>query len=250
MKITYTCEVCGTKFEDYKSKARKVCSWSCRSRRTCTSRKIEDHSIFDNGLTPESAYILGLIYSDGCLSYDDHTHRWRITIAMNDEELMNQVREMMTPNKKLYAYKHPNGRSTTYSVVSTNPTDIKFIQSMGVCPQKSLIIKLPELPEDMYPHFIRGVFDGDGSIYKYRVSRGGDYYGISFTTGSKDFADALCKFLNEYVTLRAKVNKDCRKDTWYVKIGSRGDVDRFFNYVYHNATIFMKRKHEKFPAII
>ncbi|MEL3972227.1 LAGLIDADG family homing endonuclease [Rossellomorea oryzaecorticis] len=38
----------------------------------------------------------------------------------------------------------------------------------GIQPNKSLSIQLPTIPDSYLNHFIRGYFDGDGSIYKSR----------------------------------------------------------------------------------
>ena len=67
----YICEKCSKEFLTRK-KGQRFCSKSCANSHNTTLRKIEDLSIFDKGINEISAYILGLIISDGCLSYDKH----------------------------------------------------------------------------------------------------------------------------------------------------------------------------------
>ena len=47
----------------------------------------------------KQAYILGFIYSDGCISYDKHTKRFRITISMNERILLEKICMLMTQLK-------------------------------------------------------------------------------------------------------------------------------------------------------
>ena len=39
------------------------------------------------------------------------------------------------------------------------------LSGLGVVPRKSLIVRFPNVPREHLPDFIRGVFDGDGSVY-------------------------------------------------------------------------------------
>ena len=72
------CTKCGITFET-KNRSKKFCCRSCANSFTTALRKIPDESIFMNGISNTNAYVLGLIYSDGCLSYDNHSH-WYVKI--------------------------------------------------------------------------------------------------------------------------------------------------------------------------
>lgn len=121
----HVCNKCNRIFSS-KKKIQEYCSKSCANSVNTSKRKIEDESIYKNGINKTNSYILGIIYSDGCVSYDRHTRKYRITIAMNDFDIMDEIHKIMTPNKKLYSYKHPNGRENTYSIVSTNKKILNF----------------------------------------------------------------------------------------------------------------------------
>ena len=47
--------------------------------------------------------------------------------------------------------------------------DFSDLNKLGVVERKSLILTFPteqQVPKHLMPHFIRGYFDGDGSVYK------------------------------------------------------------------------------------
>ena len=253
---TKICEKCGMNFETKKS-IQRFCSKSCANSFNTTRRKIQDENIFSKGLNNINSYILGLIYSDGCLSYCNHSKRYKITISINDKDLMTKIRNIMTPNNKLYEYKHPNGKDNTYAVVSTNEKDIEFIRKIGVTERKSKTIKFPVMDKKFYSHFIRGVFDGDGSVYvnttvtKHKgIKKEYSYLNVSFTSGSKDFSKELINVLKAN-SIDANLNMDSRNnDTSYVKIFKSSSVEKLFHYMYKDANIYMERKYEKFIKMI
>ena len=140
----YICEKCNCEFET-KKKNQLYCSKSCANSVNASKRKILDKSIFSNGINEETAYILGLIFSDGCLSYDIHSKRYRITISMNDYDILEYLRSTYTPLKKLYVYKNKKGKSETYTFITTDEYDIKFLRSVGVGERKSKYIRLPKI---------------------------------------------------------------------------------------------------------
>ncbi|MDP4145046.1 MAG: LAGLIDADG family homing endonuclease [Bacillota bacterium] len=253
----YICEKCNKIFQTRK-RGQRFCSKSCSNSVNTSQRKIEDKSIYSNGLNAVNSYILGLIYSDGCLSFDKHTHRYRITVSMNDYELIKKLKDIMTPCKSIYKYKHPKGTEYTYSVVSTNPYDIDFLKSCGIIERKSKTISFPNLPVGFISHFIRGYFDGDGSVFKSTTNtyyknniRQYTYTFVRFTTGSIKFAYQLRCIFKKY-GIKATVVKDCRKNyhCWYVNIYKKKDVTIFYKEIYKDAELFLNRKHFLFTEMI
>lgn len=253
----HVCNKCKKEFSS-KKKTQQYCSKSCANSVNSSKRKIEDETIYESGLNKINSYILGIIYSDGCISYDKHTKRYRITIAMNDLDVMEKIHKLMTPNKKLYSYKHSRGTSTIYSIISTNKSDIEFLFKLGVTENKSLIIDYPNIPKNFDSHFIRGYFDGDGSIYKSttntyynQIKKSYDYYYVRFTTGSKGFALSLSNKLNMY-GIQSNIYKDTRMNSksFYIAIYKKESIKKFFEFIYEDCEIFMMRKYNKFINMI
>lgn len=245
----YYCEKCKGEFETRK-KEQRYCSKSCANSASSIKRKIEARSIFEQGLNEISAYILGIIISDGCLSYDNHSNRYRITISMNDFELVEYLRKTYSPDKKLYKYVNPKSINATYTFISSNMYDINFIKGLGINERKSLEVLLPQIEAKYMRHVIRGIFDGDGSVYVNKTTSNGkqyEYVNASFTTGSEEFAENILSVLKSNCINAHKV-KDLRqgKNCWYVKVYAKSDVEKFYQYLYNGATLFLERKKNLF----
>ena len=208
----YICEKCNCEFET-KKKNQLYCSKSCANSVNASKRKILDKSIFSNGINEETAYILGLILSDGCLSYDIHSKRYRITISMNDYDILEYLRSTYTPLKKLYVYKNKKGKSETYTFITTDEYDIKFLRSVGVGERKSKYIRLPKI-NDRY---------------------------------MRDMINILSEnYINAHIVKDSRKKKEC----WYVKIYSKLDIEKFYRYLYLNTYIYLDRKRSLFGMMI
>jgi intein-encoded DNA endonuclease-like protein len=122
------------------------------------------------------AYFLGLIYSDGCVSKTN----LRLSLQENDEEILIKFLNEIKSDAKLY---HISKRKTTHKnqklISISNIKMVNDLYNLGVTQKKSLSVNFPtneQVPEKYLSHFIRGVFDGDGSVFYYeRVINGKKY---------------------------------------------------------------------------
>lgn len=249
----YICNKCSKEFLTRK-REQKFCSKSCANSNSAINRKVPDRSIFINGIDKLSSYILGIILSDGCLSYDKHSKRYRITISMNDYELIEFLRSRYSPTKKLYEYNNAGGKGTTYTFITTNDYDVYFLQQLGVNERKSKSLIFPQVEQIYMNDMIRGIFDGDGSVYVNRTKSNNklyEYLNASITTGSELFADGLMKILNKNSITAHKV-KDSRKYKmiWYVKVYSKADMKKFHDYIYRDCILYLRRKKNLFDMMI
>ncbi len=107
----------------------------------------------------------------------------------------------------------------------------------GITPNKSLDVKFPYVPDMYLNHFIRGYFDGDGNIY----SRG---YLVSFVGGSLDFMAALENHLKAqgFDVYLTKKGKHIR-----LYMSGRKNIKEFYDWIYHDKGLYLKRKFEAFP---
>lgn len=248
----YYCEKCKKQFETRK-KEQRFCSRSCANSINTSKRKIEDESIFLSGLNDISAYVLGIIMSDGCLSFDNHSKRFRITISMNEYEFIEKLRKMYTPTKKLYSYKARNALKTTYTFISSNKSDIEFLKSLGIYTRKSKILRFPKIEEKYERIVIKGIFDGDGSVYINKTVSNGKIYkyiNTSITTGSENFAEDILDILTKNGINAHKVKDSRKKDCWYIKIYSKDAVKKFYEYLYEDSKLHLKRKYDLFKKMI
>lgn len=67
----------------------------------------------------------------------------------------------------------------------------------GCVDRKSKIIRMPNIPENLIRHFIRGYFDGDGSVCFYFATKAHKHRTLttSFTSGSQGFLEDICNII-------------------------------------------------------
>jgi intein-encoded DNA endonuclease-like protein len=139
---------------------------------------------FFNIETNEMSYILGLWYADGSISKTHGVLReFNITLKESDKYLLEKIKNLMGTNIPLK--KHTKRPAYALRIFST--VICKQIQNLGGTERKSHNLKIPKISDMFFPSFLRGFFDGDGSIYYYkqRTFRG------SITSGDLNFLKFL-----------------------------------------------------------
>lgn len=143
-----------------------------------------DHSYFQNVDTADKAYLLGLIVSDGWVTKPGTDNSGNITkspqiafsLTESDRGLVEWVAaQWKTQNKISIIEKdetiYPNGvvyvsRPMSRVIVSSQKM-YSDLNRLGVDTKKSYLSILPILEKELYGHFLRGLFDGDGTVGVY-----------------------------------------------------------------------------------
>lgn len=213
-----------------------------------------NESYFDNIDTPEKAYFVGLLYADGCNSTENHTIR--LGLLLTDSKLLEKLSSLIYHNYrplkicKAHIRNFPNGKSyiSRESCILTmqNQHISGRLSELGVVKAKTTKLVFPAwLSDELLPHFIRGYFDGDGSIC---LTNGQISIGILST---KSFCDTMCDKVNTLLGIRSSVcsagqNKNAYQ---YIIHGNKSGI-KFMNWLYTNSTIELDRKHEKYNTIL
>lgn len=132
--------------------------YSGRNNPNCQYKKIDDN-YFNSIDSKEKAYILGWIGSDGSIS----TSGFRISVHIKDKYMLNRINKVFNSSKvKTLLY------NMCFLTVSSKQIAKRLKEIFGLPEgiiKKSDILKFPkDLPEEYFFDFLRGYFDGDGSI--------------------------------------------------------------------------------------
>lgn len=131
-----------------------------------------DTNFFKHIDSKNKAYILGLIISDGYV--DDYT---KLTFTSKDIELVEIFKKELKSEHKLAKYdifdKRTNKIYTRYSIQIASKEIVTDLNKLGIYSNKSFDCSMPDIPINYFWHFVRGVFDGDGSINKEKLSKDG-----------------------------------------------------------------------------
>lgn len=132
-----------------------------------------DETFFEKIDTPSKAYILGLIVSDGYID-----KKWnKLNFTSKDYELVNIIKKELCSEHKLSKYdifdKRTNKSYIRYSIQISSKKIVNDLNKLGIYGNKSFTSDLPQINNNNIWHFIRGVFDGDGTIHQLNKLKNG-----------------------------------------------------------------------------
>lgn len=204
---------------------------------------IKYHDYFEDINTPGKAYFLGLLISDGSVVKQKRKGRndvISLSLDLNDKYIVELfAKELGADINSVKEYTN-NGRSECYFRFSSQKMSDDLFK-YGVVSNKSQATFLPILDKCLMPHLIRGIFDGDGTVYLYKEK----YIRFGFY-GSKEICEQINIFLNKAIS--SNINSVTLKSGCCLVAWQGINVARaFYDYIYQNSSeFFLKRKKNKF----
>lgn len=194
--------------------------------------------IFDNIDTEEKAYWLGFIYADGCISDNGS-----LEIGLIDKEHLEKFKVFLE-SKNPIRTKHYK-QYTSYSISNKSKHLKEVLISYGCTPRKSLTLKFPNIdifqtPSLVIP-FIRGIFDGDGSVGIDKRRNCNKSFPRVNLVGTQDI---VTKCL-EYTNIKSSVIK-WNNNNYYETKFTHNKAMMFLNTIYNDANIYLDRKYSKY----
>lgn len=193
--------------------------------------------ILDNIDTEEKAYFLGFMFADGNLSQSKC--KFKIVLHRQDIDILHKF------GKLLFDGPYPLYMDREYPLFTAVSKRIgKRLDELGCVPNKCFICKFPDyLTPELERHFIRGMFDGDGCIYRNKRRFLIDFTGNSFICGS--IIDIIKRIgVNHIASYKRwpKADNNCVS----FRINQRYEVYKFLNYIYKDSKIYLNRKYNKY----
>lgn len=215
---------------------------------TINSRKYShDENYFENIDNEHKAYWFGFICADGFIESKRKQNSQKVGITLNSidrEHLIKFKKDINATNPiKDYVGSGYNPTGKFSKIILTSQKTVDDLKKHGCIENKSLKLKFPEIKEEYIRHFIRGYFDGDGSLNKTKGYKGKTEYSIQFI-GTKDFLLSLMEVFNKDLKLY------CNNNVYELSIGGNNQVKNITNYLYNNATIYLDRKYEKYLEML
>ena len=191
------------------------------------------------------AYILGFIFADGCLV--EHKNGYHgLDITSKDIGHLRLIKKQLKAEHKI------SKKERGYRIEIRNRDIYNDLIKLGLTPRKSKIIKFPQIPQRYSSPFIRGLFDGDGSVMVWQEPRWRHTWQIrtSFTSGSQSFLQDLNKHLRSVAgLLRGKVSPVRRG--YHLRYLSMPECLILYKFMYHgNSNLYLKRKKDKFELFV
>lgn len=192
--------------------------------------------------SPNFAYAIGLIASDGNLSSDGR----HITFVSKDVELVKKFNAALKiDNKITRAGRGGETVKNYYGVSFGDKVFYKFLNTIGLTKKKSKTIEFVNIQEEFFRDFLRGLFDGDGTFYTFWDTRWPNSFCFksSFASASKDFLEWLRTELSRLYGVTGYFHKGAGViNLEYTK----GDTKKLFNAMYYKTKLlFLNRKYRK-----
>lgn len=214
-----------------------------------------NEDFFDNIDTEEKAYFLGFLYADGC---NQMKHSWNVAIALSslDKEILYKLSaliyrdpEIAYDQVRFYDRTHEdNGKGSNKGIEVKLCINSKHIclklMDWGCVSTKTFVLTFPKwLDNKLHRHFVRGYFDGDGTIYNEtnKMSGCGLISTKEFCEGVKN---AIVVNSNLYKVSSKEEDKD--KNTWNLSINGNRNIQKFLNWMYAGSKIHLERKYQAY----
>lgn len=204
-----------------------------------TSRKyVFDQSYFQRISTPEQAYWLGFLLADGSL-YRSKRFGVELELGASDAKHLEKFREALKTTTPLRYRKMK--RSCSLRIWSKKMFDDLVARGLII---RGSAFK-PNLPSFLVSHFIRGYYDGDGSLSFDKSCR---QWCISFS-GTYGVLHWIREQLNAAVgTRRNRLVVD--KNSYRLAYKGNRQVPQILGWLYKRATVYLERKYVLAKAIL
>lgn len=219
--------------------------------RNMDNRKYTFNIDYFNHMTPNLAYILGFFASDGTMIHG----QWDIKFALSpkDEDILYKIAKEISFNGEIKdVVSKIKGKEYPVKLLRISSKELyhKF-EDIGFTNDKTLNVGIPECISDEYMiHFIRGFFDGDGSIGGQYI-KGSQQLRVRIGCGSEKIVTQIRDWLHINIGIKnVNINNDIRKNHWYEICYSTYDSLKLYDAMYTDDSIYLNRKKDKFEELI
>lgn len=194
------------------------------------------------------AYLLGFFYADGCVSkFESGAYRtFRITLSEKDQDYLQWIANVINEHlHTTYSLKYISSNKA-YSLSVYKSDFVSRLVNLGITNNKTYennAFVFNNIPTNLKYHFVRGYFDGDGSISFYKKKN-------RCHVGIVSLNHQLISAIQEYVYHIFKFGT-IRMDKQYSRYQICGNVStkKFLDWLYKDANYYMQRKYDKYLQI-
>lgn len=195
-----------------------------------------DEKFLDDINTSDKAYIIGLFLAGGSVKKNSLC----ISVVESDMEILIKIKNIFKTDKPIYVrQKIKNTHNNIVALELSSSHMIKSIKKFGIIENKTFKVKFPkDINCLFYSDFIRGYFDGHGSI--------------SFDEKKKNFRVAIngtsdfCAMLKDIILQELNINisvLNCKNDKLKIcTLGGNIKVKKFLDFIYKDANFYIVRK--------
>lgn len=201
-----------------------------------------DFSYFEKIDTFDKAYFLGFIAADGCVfdrRNDTQQKLLSLTLHRKDKHILKLFLKYIKSNNKI------SDSERTSSIQIASDKLCSDLKKYNVVHDKTWTYYPKNIPSKMMSHFLRGYFDGDGSISSTKMQyKKPSTYNVSIV-GNKQTMVFFNKILNE-ADIESKLIQDRRKyngEFYSLYFNNIKQKYKFLKYIYKDCgNCYLQRK--------
>lgn len=192
--------------------------------------------------TQEKAYLLGLLMADGGLFYNKKSGAYQTKLKLKeaDKELLVKIQSKFTFFTEPRLERREDNKNSFYIYRYNKQLFLDLVKN-GLLERKSYEnaekVFLPSLSNELFFDYVRGLFDGDGSIFQ--DSKGRIRIDLVGKNGNlfKNIVNILANF---GIESNLRYRKD--KDYWMIRISSKSQVKKFIEKIDTKCDLYLERK--------
>src|ERR1041384_96069 len=203
-----------------------------------------NESFFEKIDTPEKAYWLGWMFSDGCVN--KHFSSFRLKLKSDDISILQNFKTAMSATQSIVKCSTENQH---YLSISGSKM-CQDLNRLGCTPNKSLSLKWPiDLKDEYIPLFIRGYFEGDGCIYSCKHNNVVSY-AIEIIS-NLDFILTLQNIIKDKLNIIFYIKNHKNGKTAILHGGKYAHVMEFLSWIYNGyENLRLLRKYDRFQIAL
>ena len=195
----------------------------------------------------QACYWAGFLAADGNV---DSKNRIRLMLKYDDIGHLEKFRDFLksthtisTNTEKYYRCSFEFTSAYMCEILSFN---------YGIIPNKTDKLKFPShIPNKYLAHYIRGYFDGDGSICESFSNKNSTTASIyaTFCSGSREFSNSLFNYLKTVLQLGGSIQEFETSTKWQLKYNTN-DAKTLIEFLYGDCTVYLDRKFALYQRLI
>lgn len=207
---------------------------------------------FKNINSEEKAYWLGFIAADGGVYYQPQNCCSEVTIKLKSTDFkhLKKFNKSLEGNlpvtfaERICSFNNKPQHSCQIRIYSKKMAE--DLINLGMCQNKTFVLSMPSISSELYSHFIRGYFDGDGCIALNSKKR--KDLQVNFCSASLKFLEQIREILYQN-NISSYIIDENNKTTYRLYVKGLNNCNNMINYMFGNCSIYLDRKLYKLNAL-
>lgn len=120
------------------------------------------------------------------------------------------------------------------------------LEKLGAVRNKSLVLEFPNIPKDLYSHFVRGYYDGDGSVYRYIKNENNKRITLTITS-TENFCEKIKDIVEKELGIYCGIyDASCHNGITKVASITGTSAIKLMNWMYKDADLYLQRKYDRY----